>query len=360
MSDAHHDRAYRTLDGLRGVAALIVVTRHARDVVPSDLCPESFLAVDLFFLLSGFVVALAYEQRLLAGRSVLGFMKTRLIRLYPLYVLGIGLGLAARVVSGGASNAGFLIQATVIGLLMLPAVPPLPMGSSTLNGPTWTLAPELLVNLVYAALVRQLNRRALWTIVALGAAGLVASEAAYGTLDGGWSVDRFPLLAARLAFSFFLGVAMYRSRPPRRVGALAAWASVAALGLSLAIHPPEAVRRLFELGAVILVFPAIVAVAVRREPGRVGRAAFGFLGLVSYAVYVLHRPLGALAGVALARLHAAGPTSATAAAFLVAIVLTAALADKLYDQPVRRWLWSLRAPGRTRPLSGLTPGGAGR
>ena len=213
MSDADPGRAYRTLDGLRGVAALIVVTRHAGDVVPSELCPESFLAVDLFFLLSGFVVALAYEQRLLAGRSLLGFMKTRLIRLYPLYALGIGLGLLARVGSEGPLNAAFLVQATVIGLLMLPAVPPLPMGGSTLNGPTWTLAPELLVNLVYAALVRRLGRRVLRVIVALGAAGLVASETVYGTLDGGWSVDRFPLLAARLAFSFFLGVAMYRTRP---------------------------------------------------------------------------------------------------------------------------------------------------
>ncbi|WP_174300143.1 acyltransferase [Caulobacter sp. S45] len=342
MSDAEPNGAYRTLDGLRGVAALIVVTRHAGDVVPGELCPESFLAVDLFFLLSGFVVALAYEQRLLAGRSLAGFMKTRLIRLYPLYALGIGLGLAARVATGGALDVMFLIEAVVIGLLMLPAIPPLPMGSSTLNGPTWTLAPELLVNLVYAALVRRLSRPALWVVVGTGALGLVASEAVYGTLDGGWSVDRFPLLAARLAFSFFLGVAMHRNPPPRRVGALAAWASLAALGFCLAIHPAEAMRRLFELGAVIGLFPAIVAVAIRREPGPIGGAAFRFLGLVSYAVYVLHQPLGALTGVALTRLHGpAGPTAVTAVAFLAAIVVAAALADKLYDQPVRRRLSTL-------------------
>ncbi len=343
MSDAEPSHAYRTLDGLRGVAALIVVTRHAGDVVPGDLCPESFLAVDLFFLLSGFVVALAYEQRLLAGRSLWSFMRTRLIRLYPLYALGLGLGLAARPASGGAVDIAFLVQAVGIGLLMLPAVPPLPMGSSTLDGPTWTLAPELLVNFIYAALVRRLSRVVLWGIVALGALGLVASEAVYGTLDGGWSVDRFPLLVARLAFSFFLGVAMYRSRPPRRVGALAAWACLAALGLSLAVHPPEAVRRVFELGAAILVFPAIVAIAVRREPGRVGGAAFGVLGAMSYAVYVLHQPLGTLAGLVLARLHGPDrPTVVTAAAFLAAMLLVAALADKLYDQPVRRWLSTFR------------------
>ncbi len=359
MSDADPGRAYRTLDGLRGVAALIVVTRHAGDVVPSALCPESFLAVDLFFLLSGFVVALAYERRLLAGHSLLGFMKTRLIRLYPLYALGIGLGLVARLASGGALNGVFLAQALVIGLLMLPAVPPLPMGGSTLNGPTWTLAPELLVNLVYAALVKRLSRLALWIIVALGAVGLVASEIVYGTLDGGWSVDRFPLLAARLAFSFFLGVAMYRARPPRQVGAIAAWACLAALGLGLAVHPPEALRRVFELGAVMLVFPAIVALAVRREPGRLGGVVFGFLGVVSYAVYVLHQPLGTLTGLALARLHGpAGPTFMTATTFLVAVVLAGALADKLYDQPVRRWLSTLRTPGRMASSSRLSPGGA--
>ena len=102
-------------------------------------------------------------------------------------------------------------------------------------------------------------------------------------------------------------------------------------------------RRLFELGAVMLVFPAIVATAVRREPGRIGGTVFGVLGAVSYAVYVLHQPLGTLAGLVLARLRGpAGPTPLTAAAFLVAIVVTAALADKLYDQPVRRWLSAVR------------------
>lgn len=363
MSQGDHDRAYRTLDGLRGVAALMVVTRHIGDLLPGDLFPESFLAVDLFFLLSGFVVAFAYEGRLLAGRSLGAFMKTRLIRLYPLYALGIGLGAVAHVtanrVTGAPFDAGFLATAGVIGLLMLPAIPPLPMGSSALDAPTWTLAPELLVNLVYAALVKRLSRVWLWAVIGAGAIGLVVSELAYGTLDGGWSVDRFPLLAARLAFSFFLGVAMCRARPSRRVGAMAAWACLAGLALALGLRPAPAWRPVYQLFAVLLVFPGLVSVAIRHEPGRAGGAVFSLLGLVSYAVYVLHQPLGVLAGLALRALPGSPPpVDVTVPLFMLAVVGLCVAIDTLYDRPVRRALTRLR-PARALPAStGLRPGDA--
>jgi peptidoglycan/LPS O-acetylase OafA/YrhL len=360
MSQAERPRAYATLDGLRGVAALIVVTRHIGAILPQDPFPESFLAVDLFFLLSGFVIAHAYEARLLAGRkigmSVLAFLRTRLIRLYPLYALGLALGLAAAVLQGLAKGApgegSFLLKAVVIGALMLPAVPPLPMGSSALDGPTWTLLPELVANMVYAAGLRRLGPRVLTAVVALGAAGLIACEARRGTLDGGWSVDAFPLVAARLGFSFFLGVAMFRLRPVRRVGPAAASACLAMVAGALMLHPPESVRRLYELLVVLVVFPATVWVAVHREPGALGAPLFSFLGLVSYAVYVLHAPLGALVAMALAAAGypAQGPLAAVL--FMLGVVLASALIDRLYDAPVRRWLSRRgRMCAPSRPLS---------
>ena len=344
-----HDRAYRTLDGLRGVAALIVVTRHSGDVLPTDLCPESFLAVDLFFLLSGFVVAHAYEARLQAGRSRLWFLRVRLTRLYPLYTLGLALGFVARVAQawtgGGALDIAFLAQAAVVGVLLLPAVPPLPMGSSTLDGPTWTLLPELVANLVYAGLGRRLTTRRLWMIVAAGAVSLIACERVYGTLDGGWSVQTFPLIGARLAFSFFLGVLMFRLKPARRAGAGVAWSCVAVLAVALALHPPDALRPVYELAAVLALFPALVAAAIRREPGRTGARVFGSLGVASYAAYVLHQPLSMLVGVALARASSDPLTPWLVwPAFLAGVVAVSVLADRLYDRPVRRWLAGSGAP----------------
>ncbi|WP_158912603.1 acyltransferase [Caulobacter sp. S45] len=354
MSEPDPGRAYRTLDGLRGVAALIVVTRHVGAIFPGNLFPESFLAVDLFFLLSGFVVAHAYEARLLAGRSLLSFMKTRLIRLYPLYLLGLGLGVVAWVatayVEGGGLDPAALVQTLAVALLMLPALPLLPKGGSILDGPTWTLAPELAVNLVYAAAVKRLGRRALWTIVALSGAGLVAAEYAYGSLDEGWSAKAFPLLMARLSFSFFLGVSMFRLRLPRRCGPIAACTCLAVLAAALMARPSSSLRHLYELGAVMLAFPAIVGMAVQREPGRVSGALFGFLGAVSYAVYVLHHPLGRLVGLVVDRGQGVS-VLVNGGLFLLGLVMIGALADHVYDRPLRRWLAALRfvRPARLRP-----------
>jgi peptidoglycan/LPS O-acetylase OafA/YrhL len=347
MSDLAPTRPYRTLDGLRGVAALIVVTRHAGDVFPGRLFPESFLAVDLFFLLSGFVIAHAYEARLMAGLGLRSFLKTRIIRLYPLYLLGLALGAVAYGMKAHTTGAPFdgvwLLQAGVIGVLMLPAVPPLPMGSSALDGPTWTLGPELAANLLYAASLRRLGRRSLTLLIAAGGVGLVACEFVYGSLDGGWSVERFPLIGMRLAFSFFLGVAMFRSRPVRRTAPFAAWACLAVVAAALMLHPAAQVRQVYELVAVIAVFPAIVAMAVRCEPGLRSAPTFKALGLMSYALYVIHQPLGALAAPLLrACVPGAAPSPITAVLFLIGATATAFTADHVYDGPVRRRLASLR------------------
>lgn len=341
MSAVEPGRTYRTLDGLRGVAALMVVTRHAGQVFPCNPFPESFLAVDLFFLLSGFVIASAYEARLLAGQPLSAFMRIRLIRLYPLYLLGLALGLGAQLTSSLASGQPpdplYLAQALVVGVFMIPAVPPLPMGGSTLDGPTWTLLPELLVNLVYAKALRRLSTRMVWGVVAMGATGLVVSERVYGTLDGGWWVAAFPLIGARLAFSFFLGVAFFRLRPSRRQGRWAACGVLAALALSLAVRPQPAWRAGYELAMVLGVFPLLTRLAVRWEPGPAAGRVFAWLGASSYAVYVLHQPMGVLAGVLMARLGA-DPTWAAGTVFIVAAAVAATVADAVYDRPLRRWL----------------------
>jgi peptidoglycan/LPS O-acetylase OafA/YrhL len=362
MSAAEHDRTYRTLDGLRGVAALMVVTRHAGQVFPANPFPESFLAVDLFFLLSGFVVAAAYEERLLAGQPLWGFMRVRLVRLYPLYAAGLGLGLFAHLLaalaSGQPPDAVYLFQATAVGLLMLPAVPPLPMGSSALDGPTWTLLPELLVNLLYARLVRRLSTPAVWAIVAAGALGLLVCERVYGTLDGGWWPATFPLVAARLAFSFFLGLAVFRGRRRRARNGVAAWSALALLVVLLALRPAAGWSGAYELLLVLGAFPLLLAAAVRYEPGRPGAGAFAWLGRVSYAVYVIHQPLGVAAGVLLASLGLRASWPA-AAIFLAACAGLAAALDGLYDRPARRWLSSLgrrRAAATARGLDAAVAG----
>src|SRR5664279_3535433 len=97
MSSQAARRSFQTLDGLRGVGAFLVVMRHVPDFFGPIRVPESYLAVDLFYLVSGFVVAHAYADRLKAGGFFWTFVKTRIIRLYPLYVFGLLLGVTAAV-----------------------------------------------------------------------------------------------------------------------------------------------------------------------------------------------------------------------------------------------------------------------
>ena len=136
-------RAFHTLDGLRGVAALLVVSRHAGPLGAGVSFPESFLAVDLFFLLSGFVIAYAYDGRLARPGFAGQFLGIRLIRLYPLYLLGIAVGACYRLgsVLGHTEGltAGRLGAAVLAGVLLWPSTPFTSASSSDLDGPTWTL-----------------------------------------------------------------------------------------------------------------------------------------------------------------------------------------------------------------------------
>src|SRR5205085_12699808 len=101
-------RVFHTLDGLRGIAALAIVLRHCDGFFGADVLPGSYLAVDLFFVLSGFVIAFAYEDRLASGLSAWRFAWVRVVRLYPLYVLGIALGGLVAIGDGGWTGPGLV------------------------------------------------------------------------------------------------------------------------------------------------------------------------------------------------------------------------------------------------------------
>src|SRR5882757_3316593 len=92
-------RVFHTLDALRGIAAIGVVTFHMKQLFAPIAASGGYLAVDLFFMMSGVVLSHAYEGRFRAGMGTFDFMRTRLIRLYPLYFLGTMLGIAVTVAS---------------------------------------------------------------------------------------------------------------------------------------------------------------------------------------------------------------------------------------------------------------------
>ena len=358
MEAANPRRAFQTLDGLRGVGAFLVVMRHVPAFFGPIRVPESFLAVDLFYLVSGFVVAHAYGARLKAGGFFIDFMKTRIIRLYPLYGFGLALGIVVATVAVISDPAGWwnpvrLTEAIATGALMIPLFPGLGANGSSLDGPTWTLLPELIANMIYAAAIRFMTTGVLLAIIAVCGAGLVFAEFHYGTLDVGFNPTDFWAALARVGFSFFAGVLLFRFFGDRKQDSeLAAWACVAVLTVLLGFSPAEDLTPWFELGVVMVVFPALLVIAGRFEPSaRTGRV-FAYVGLVSYGVYILHQPMGNLARIALShRIQVPGDARGliAGALFLAAVTGLSGWLDNHFDGPLRKVLRARFLPARAKP-----------
>ena len=292
---------YATLDGLRGVAAVVVLCYHTR-VFPGSaaIAPHGYLAVDFFFMLSGFVIASAYQEKLEAGFTVADFVTQRVIRLYPVALAGILLG-ALRLVSqylispADSEPAQWIALAFLLNVLILPVVSQTHFGGELFptNGPVWSLFSELLVNLGWSIFV-SLKSSIIVTIFLTVACGVILYATMHQTAldDLGWN-SKYPLEAAsRVLFSFLLGTVIYRFRGmlpnlPKSPGIMLPALSMTALLLVLGMP-------WFEGGwdalAIFLFLPAILTLGVLcgREPDAAVRS---FLGEISYPIYAVHFPV---------------------------------------------------------------------
>jgi peptidoglycan/LPS O-acetylase OafA/YrhL len=347
MQAIEANKAYETIDGLRAVGAFLVVMRHAPMFFGKIYVPESFLAVDLFYLVSGFVVANAYGARLAAGGFGWTFVKTRLIRLYPLYLFGLAWGLLAAVLAFVTDPHGWwtwekLISAVLAGIFMVPMFPGMKATGTALDGPTWTLLPELIANFLYAGLIRWMTVPVMLGIVTVSGAVLVYAAKTCETLDVGFGPTEQWAALARVCFSFFAGVLIYRFHGNwRRRSGIVSWLCVAAVTLMLAWRPSDDAQPWYELGMVVVGFPLLLAVATRFEPGHRSGKIFAWLGLMSYAVYLLHLPTANLLRVTIDRnIHSPNDWRAfvVGGLFIGGLLVLSSWLDKYYDGPVRQWL----------------------
>jgi peptidoglycan/LPS O-acetylase OafA/YrhL len=175
----HH---YAVLDGMRGLAALVVLLFHIAQQHRVTVLPRADLAVDFFYILSGFVVAYAYDERLRSRMTFRGFMAVRLIRLYPLLFAGVGAGIGLAVLSSvvdGTPTLADIALAGALGLVLLPSyVFPQWTTAYPFNMAAWSLFFEFFVNALYAAIARHLSIVRLAVVVGIGAAALIGVTAA--------------------------------------------------------------------------------------------------------------------------------------------------------------------------------------
>ena len=349
------------LDGLRGVAAFAVILDHVPGGALGDLLPGRYLAVDFFFVLSGLVLSHAYGRRLEQGWSPLTFLTARLIRLYPMYLLGLMIGLALSVLGLLRGWVGptwsDVLTTAALGLLFLPA-PPMPaFGGGSLypfNGPAWSLFFELIANLIYALIARFLSWRMLGAILAVASVAVVYTLNRHaGTGGPGWLWEHIDAGFARVMFDFFAGVAIHRLRLMRQIPALPWWLALAGFLAVIAVPAPGEWRVVYDSAAALILMPALVALSAgSRVTGVVARIC-STIGLLSYGVYVIHVPMFAALGVGAAALHVQlgeGPWLALLVAVLAA--MGAAVAHVVYDTPLRSWLSARARKPNVRNIPG--------
>jgi peptidoglycan/LPS O-acetylase OafA/YrhL len=290
------------LDGLRGIAAIFIIQRHAEDLL-GDALPSSYLGVDLFFALSGFVLAHAYGTSLSEGRiSPLQFMKARLLRLYPLYAIALALVTAyyiymylagLPVMADEHVIPNELLLAFATGLFFLPSPVTISFNAALfLVHPAWSLFNELVANFVYAMRGERATLLQVGIVVAISAVLLVIAALQFERLHAGFRWHEMYEGKARVFFSFSMGMLIYRYR--RKMPVMRPVQALLCLGilmLVLAFPTPRDWRWIFDLLVVFFVWPILLYWASAIVPGPRTSSVANFLGVASYAVYVLHTPL---------------------------------------------------------------------
>jgi peptidoglycan/LPS O-acetylase OafA/YrhL len=341
-------RVFHTLDALRGIAAIGVVIFHMSSFFEPIRVPGGYLAVDLFFMMSGVVLAHAYEQRFRAGMKTVDFMRIRMIRLYPLYLLGTVLGVAVAVASMHGNNSqGWssrsLLLATLLALLSVPNLSGrLNEPLYPLNIPCWSLFFEVLINLLFVVCWRALTSRRLIALCITAGCAVGLLIAHRGNVDQGSDTAGFLAGLVRTAFGFSVGILIARRVRAQRRESNIAFLAIAALVIIAIVGGPRGEgRALWDAACVLLLFPLVVYWGTLVDPSVWLQNVATFLGVTSYAIYVLHSPISSIMN-SVTRHHGLGadaPGAPYLGVTIVAVLLTACwLIDRYADAPVRRFL----------------------
>jgi peptidoglycan/LPS O-acetylase OafA/YrhL len=350
-----------TLDAMRWVAAMMVAAYHFGLFGGATTSPN--LAVDFFFALSGFVIAYAYDHKLAHGMTGEQFLQRRLIRLYPLFFVGITLGLLVTLVGSThpdfTDNDGPYLVQFLASLVFVPwpsdATPEMTEAlASPLNGPYWSLILEIHINVLFAILFRWIGMGVLTTLVSLFAIALVATCWNNGSVATGYLTHDTIFGIVRVGFSFLAGVLICRMRHRIPVPKLHWSVAIAAVGILMVMPVPPSVVWIYDATCVIILFPALILSGAQSQPqGRRMLSLFAWMGGASYALYAIHVPLGHISEF-LAETHREIPYRLWSLPFFLASMALAFALDRAFDVPFRRWLTAKLQPRATKITGAAT------
>lgn len=361
---------YQILDALRGVAAIIVVCYHIFEGFSFAqitnqagdglirVFNHGYLAVDFFFLLSGFVINYAYNDRW-KEMTTASFFKRRLIRLHPMLIMGAFIGLICFLIGGSEQWNGTKIPLYVsiitflLTCLMIPALP-----SSfneirgngelfPLNGPMWSLFFEYIGNILYAIFIRRLSTKLLtFVVILLGilhSIFTIGNLSGYGNLGVGWTFDTINFFGGmlRMLFPFTLGMLISRRFKAIKLPYPFFFSSILLIA-TLSVPYLTAFKAMnfngiYESFCITVIFPLILIIgASSQEKSKLSQT----LGELSYPLYIIHYPIMYIfyQWLIKTKQYTLSETYPVALFVVILSIVLAFILLKLYDKPLRQRL----------------------
>lgn len=356
-------RHFKILDALRGVAAIVVVLFHILEYYSGgdhvkQLINHGYLAVDFFFMLSGYVMAHAYDDRWNV-MTLKDFFKRRVIRLHPMIIMGMTIG-ALLYYFGDAeifpkiadTSVWQLLLILIIGYTLMPVPPSMDIRGwnemHPLNGPAWSLFLEYIANILHALVLRKLSKIVLGIFVAIAAIALIhmAVTSVNGDIIGGWSTEpeQLRIGITRLLFPYMAGMLLRRTIKIIKTRSTFLMSSIL-LVIMLSIprlggHENLWLNGLYDSLTVILIFPIIIYLgAIGEIKGEWSEKVCTFLGDISYPIYIIHYPFIYAFYAWIFKNNIPITTGFwTGIGLLIVLIILSYAILKLYDEPLRKWL----------------------
>ncbi len=352
---------YNILDGLRGVAALMVVFFHIFEAYATSHIDQhinhGYLAVDFFFILSGFVIGYAYDDRW-KTMTIKNFIRRRFIRLHPMVIMGAIIGAIMFYFQGcsvwdvSKISVAMLLIATLMNAFLIPSTPGFEIRGVTemfpLNGPSWSLFYEYIGNILYAFFIHKLPTKALSLLVLLAGCGLAvfAIWGPYGDICAGFSLTGENIIGGslRLLFSFSAGLLLFRIFKPIKIKG-AFW--ICSLSVVILLAVPRIggsehfwMNGLYDTVCFAIAFPLLVYLgASGKTTDKTTTRICKFLGDISYPLYMVHYPFIYLYYAWVKNDNLTFVQSLPGAvALVIGCIILAYLCLKLYDEPIRKFL----------------------
>lgn len=263
---------------LRGIAAIIVAFNHAADQAGmTSFVSRSYLAVDFFFLLSGYVIAATFETRM----PVIGFAKflgARWTRLLPMIALGVAMSAAMYLASGTDPWLAAMCAALALAFL------PMPNGLFYMNNPMWSVHFELIANAAHMIVLRRMSSVGL-ALFATGCLVTIVAVQGWRDLDVGQG-DRYLLGIPRVLLSYSMGVLLWRVNAAKARGP--AWLAFILLPLAILVASQ---LNWADYIVVLILNPIILLCGLGFDENSKYRPMASFIGAWSFPLYALHWPI---------------------------------------------------------------------